>query len=31
MNPVAIRSLHAHLIKLKAQGRAKEMDGYWSV
>ncbi len=29
MHPVAIRSLHAHLIKLKADGRASEMDGQW--
>ncbi len=30
MHPVAIRSLHAHLIKLKAEGRATERDGHWS-
>ena len=30
MHPVAVRSLHAHLIKLKAEQRAAERDGHWS-
>jgi glyoxylase-like metal-dependent hydrolase (beta-lactamase superfamily II) len=31
MHPVAIRSLHAHLLKLKAERRATETDGRWSI
>lgn len=31
MHPVAIRSLLAHLLKLQAEGRAREADGLWSI
>ncbi|HEY2978539.1 MAG TPA: MBL fold metallo-hydrolase, partial [Burkholderiaceae bacterium] len=31
MHPVAARSLRAHLLKLRADGRAVELDGRWSL
>ena len=31
IHPVARRSLHAHLLKLKADGRAKETEAGWSI
>jgi glyoxylase-like metal-dependent hydrolase (beta-lactamase superfamily II) len=31
LHPVARRSLHAHLIKLAAEGRARESEGRWAL